>query len=104
MYDKKGGQDEERRYSAFLAVRSNELMRKFRLQKMGLFGSFARGDENEEGDVDSAVAMENPDLFALAGLKAELEEILGRKVDILRFWKNMDEFLRRRVEKEILYV
>ncbi|NSW76530.1 MAG: nucleotidyltransferase domain-containing protein [Candidatus Atribacteria bacterium] len=87
-----------------LAARRNELMRKFRLRKMGLFGSFARGEENAESDVDIAVAMENPDLFALAWLKAELEEILGRKVDILRFRKNMDELLRRRVEKEILYV
>lgn len=87
-----------------LAARRNELMRKFRLRKMGLFGSFARGEENAESDVDIAVEMENPDLFALAGLKAELEEILGRKVDILRFRKNMDELLRRRVEKEILYV
>jgi putative toxin-antitoxin system, toxin component len=42
--------------------------------------------------------------FALAGIKQELEELLGCKVDIVRLRDKMDSFLRERIQKEGIYV
>lgn len=44
------------------------------------------------------------DFFALAGIKQELEELLGCKVDIVRLRDKMDSFLRERIQKEGIYV
>lgn len=88
----------------FLATHKDELVREFRLKKIGLFGSFARGEEGSTSDIDIVVEMDDPDLFTLARLKEYLEEVFGRSVDIVRIRKNMSESLRRRVEREALYV
>lgn len=42
--------------------------------------------------------------FALAGIKQELEELLGCKVDIVRLRDRMDSFLRERIQREGIYV
>ncbi len=50
---------------------------------LGLFGSFARGEETPESDVDLLVDFnETKSLFDLARLKISLQESLGKKVDI----------------------
>lgn len=48
-----------------------------------VFGSFARGEQGEESDVDIIVDLEpGRSLMALAGLAVELEALLGRRVDV----------------------
>uniref|UniRef100_A0A7V4TII7 Nucleotidyltransferase n=1 Tax=Candidatus Caldatribacterium saccharofermentans TaxID=1454753 RepID=A0A7V4TII7_9BACT len=88
----------------FLRAHREELAREFQIRKIGLFGSFARGEGDEESDIDIVVEMENPDLFALARLKERLEEALGKKVDVVRLRKHMNQLLRQRIEDEALYV
>lgn len=54
--------------------------------KAWLFGSFARGDEHEDSDVDLLVEFDRSipiGLFAYARMHRELEEKLGRKVDLV---------------------
>ncbi len=49
-----------------------------------LFGSFARGDAGPVSDVDFLVDMESTrTLLDLVGLQQDLEEILGRRVDVV---------------------
>lgn len=49
-----------------------------------LFGSLARGDANEDSDVDLIVRFEpGRSLFDHGGLIADLEELLGVKVDVV---------------------
>jgi uncharacterized protein len=49
-----------------------------------LFGSFARGDENPDSDVDLLVQFEaSRTLLDHGGLVMDLEELLGFKVDVL---------------------
>ncbi len=88
----------------FLATNKGELFREFRLRRIGLFGSFARGEAGEASDIDIVVEMEEPDLLTLARLKGYLEEVFGRRVDLLRLRENMNPSLRQRVEREALYV
>lgn len=51
-----------------------------------IFGSFARGEEKKNSDVDILVKFEGEKtLFDLVDLKLKLEQILGRKVDVLTY-------------------
>ncbi len=49
-----------------------------------VFGSVARGEDQSDSDVDLLVEMANDrSLLDLVGLEQDLEELLGRDVDIL---------------------
>lgn len=77
---------------------------KYRFTRIGIFGSVAKKDFDEESDIDIVVEQKEPDLFLLGCIKTDLEEELGRKVDIVRFRKGMNSFLKRRIEQEAVYV
>ena len=76
----------------------------FGVQDMALFGSVARNEAGPESDVDILVSLDDGiDLLEFVGLKLELEEILGVKVD-LGTWKNLHPKMRPYVEKDIVHV
>lgn len=77
---------------------------KYGIRRMGVFGSVARGEQHEDSDVDVYIEGELKGLFALAGVKNELEELLGCQVDIIRLRDRMDAFLKKRIQKEGIYV
>jgi len=63
-----------------------------------VFGSVARGDADETSDVDLLVTLEpGTTLLDHAALILELEEVLGRKVDVAS-----DRGLRPRVKERVL--
>lgn len=74
------------------------------IRKMGVFGSVARGEQHEGSDVDVYIEGELQGFFALAGIKNDLEELLGCPVDVVRLRDRMDAFLKRRIQKEGIYV
>jgi len=52
--------------------------------KVGVFGSMARGDANEQSDIDLIVEFsKRKSLLALVALEREISAALGRKVDLL---------------------
>ncbi len=71
--------------------------------KIGIFGSLARNEAQDDSDVDVVVEM-RPDLMKRARLKAELESSFRRKVDVVRYWRGMNTFLKKRIDDEALYV
>ena len=77
---------------------------KYGIQSMGLFGSVARDTMNAQSDLDIVVTLNVPDLFALIGIKQDIEEELGRPVDIVQKRDNMNPFLKKRIEREAIYV
>jgi uncharacterized protein len=51
---------------------------------LGIFGSVARGEEHDDSDVDILVELRRPaGYLTLARIKLRLEELLGRKVDLV---------------------
>ncbi|MEK7535868.1 MAG: nucleotidyltransferase family protein [Patescibacteria group bacterium] len=56
------------------------------VRKAALFGSYARGEETAESDID-ILADFPPDisLFRVGGVQYELQEVLGRKVDLVQY-------------------
>ena len=62
------------------------ILLKYGVTKSDLFGSFARGDYNDQSDVDVLIDLpENMSLFGLAALQSELKENLGRDVDVVTY-------------------
>jgi predicted nucleotidyltransferase len=57
--------------------------------RLGIFGSAARNRITDNSDVDVVVELAKPDLFMLIGIKQDLEELLHRPVDIVRYRQQM---------------
>jgi len=54
--------------------------------RSAIFGSYIRGEENEKSDID--ILVDYPDgksLFDFINTKIELEETLGKKVDLVEY-------------------
>ena len=68
-----------------------------------LFGSYARGEATTESDVDIILVVEGTIGFEFAGIKGELEKVLGKDVDLVtpRQMKNSEEFLKRFLNEAI---
>jgi predicted nucleotidyltransferase len=59
-----------------------EICQRNDIEFCALFGSFARGEANEESDIDLLVRFSKPIGWAFYGIADELERALGRKVDL----------------------
>lgn len=86
-----------------LATQKQLLLQKYGVTRLGIFGSVARDQATSESDVDVIVEMP-PDLFQMVHLRDDLEEILGARVDLIRLHKNLNAFLKRRIDDEAIYV
>jgi uncharacterized protein len=80
-----------------------ELERQYGVTRIGIFGSVARNDATAISDVDIVVEMA-PDMLKRARLKAVLESLFRKDVDVVRYWKGMNRFLKKRIDDEALYV
>ena len=63
----------------YLSEHKQEFENRYEIEKIGLFGSYARGDEREESDIDIFVKMKH-DLLDMVGLKLQIEEDLSKKL------------------------
>jgi predicted nucleotidyltransferase len=77
---------------------------KYEIIRIGVFGSAARDNMNEQSDIDVVVELGKPDLFYLVGIKQDLEEKFQKPVDIVRYRDRMNAFLKKRIDKEAVYV
>ncbi len=67
-----------------LGAHKKELQERYRVKEIGVFGSFVRGEAQEESDVDILVEFETPiGLFRFLELEEYLSHLLGRKVDLV---------------------
>ena len=75
-----------------------DLAARYHIRSLGLFGSYGRGTPSRRSDIDILVSFNGtPSLFAFVRLKRELEQHLGRRVDLV-----MREALRPAIGRRIL--
>ena len=75
---------------------------RYGIERVYLFGSYARGEAKAESDIDLRVDTGKlRGLFALGGLYADLEERLGKKLDLLTTRSLDSRFLERIGKEEI---
>ncbi len=77
---------------------------KYSIIRIGLFGSAARDSTSDQSDIDVVVELEAQDLFDIIGIKLDLEQQLSQQVDVVSYREKMNEFLKRRIDKEAVYV
>jgi hypothetical protein len=82
----------------------SELKRQFHVEQIGVFGSYARGDQKKRSDVDFLVTFDKPvSYFTLGGLYTYLKEIVGTDVDVVPREDLRPEF-REHVLNEVVYL
>jgi predicted nucleotidyltransferase len=68
--------------------------------KAGIFGSYVRGDMKYNSDVDMLVEIKDRiSILDFVGLKLELEEVLGKRVDLVEY-KAIKPILKERILAE----
>ncbi|MFZ1201591.1 MAG: nucleotidyltransferase family protein [Desulfobacterales bacterium] len=77
--------------------------KKYGIKRLGLFGSTARGSATDRSDIDIIVELEKQDFFFMIGIKQDLEEQLGSRVDIISYRPSMNPFLKRKIDQEAVY-
>ena len=80
-----------------------ELQRKYPISRLGIFGSYARGEATESSDIDLAVELDGPMGLNFVAMANEIEELFGTKVDVVPKRAIKPAYLPS-VEKDILYV
>ncbi len=81
-----------------------ELEEKFGLREIGIFGSYVRGDQLQDSDIDILVEIERPMGFIkFIKLENHLSQILGTKVDLVTK-KALKPYIGRRILQEVHYV
>ena len=88
---------------SILSSHKIDLEQRYRLQKVGIFGSVARNSAKDDSDIDIVVEME-PNILLKVQFKEELEQLLGSKVDLIRYWKRMNPYLKACIDREARYV
>ncbi|MGI0494047.1 nucleotidyltransferase family protein [Alkalinema pantanalense CENA528] len=80
------------------------LRERYRITQVGVFGSYARGEQTDRSDVDVLVDYEQaPTLFGVVELRDYLSELIGLRVDVVT--KNgLKARIRDRVLSEVIYL
>ena len=90
-------------FKEILALQKLELMRKYHLKKLGIFGSYVRGDETQTSDLDVMVDFESPIGLDFVTLAEELELLLGVKVDLVSV-NAIKPRMMKSIKEELIYV
>jgi predicted nucleotidyltransferase len=73
--------------------------------KVGIFGSFARGDNKKGSDIDILVEFkEAPSLLTLIKLENDLSDILGVKVDLVTTGALKDKRIKKSINKDLINI
>jgi len=66
-----------------LLRKHRDILLKYKVREIGLFGSFVRGEQEDRSDIDLIVDFEEPSIGNFMGLSSFLENLFGKKVEIL---------------------
>lgn len=89
----------KQQYIDLLTEATPYIRSEFGVKSMRMFGSVARGEDDERSDVDIFVDMP-PKAFKVVGLKQYLQELLGRAVDVVRSHSHLDPFLTNEINRD----
>jgi len=89
---------------ASIQAEKNYLQQQFGVEEIALFGSYARGEENEDSDIDILVSTKTPSYSLLMGLYVYLEKKFHKKVDLTRKGPHVSERFLKNISKDIIYV
>ena len=87
-----------------LSEHKTELKKNFKVKTIGVFGSYVRGEQKRQSDVDVLVEFEEPiGLFEFMDLEIYLSQLLGVKVDLVSK-KALKPHIGEHILKEVITV
>jgi uncharacterized protein len=81
----------------------SELADKYKIKEIGIFGSYARGEQRKTSDLDVLVEFTEPIGWEFVDLKEYLESILGMKVDLVTVGALKPQ-LKDNILQEVVYL
>jgi len=91
---------------AILQEHKAEVVLKYRVSEIGIFGSFVRGEQKKRSDIDILVEFaprDTPGLLKLIEMEIYLEKLLRKKVDVV-IKSGIRRELRKGILKEVVYI
>ena len=92
--------------TAMLKERKDEVVQKYRVSELGIFGSFIRGEQRKRSDIDILVEFDEehiPSLLRLIEMERYLQRLLRKKVDVV-MKSGIRAELKEDILKEVIYV
>ena len=74
------------------------------VQRAWLFGSFARGEQREDSDIDIVVEVEKPTLSLMYELREKLKALFSCNVDLVRFRSTLRPRFKSNILNDVVYV
>ena len=87
---------------AFLRTHKDKLERDFGVTQIALFGSYARGEQGPDSDIDLLIETKTPSFDTFCDLKYFLEDHLKRRID-LGYFKAVRQFIKRNTQENLIY-
>ena len=79
-----------------------ELQKKYPIGRLGVFGSYARGEATEKSDIDIAAEITGPMGLNFVAMADEIEDLFGKKTDVVPLRSIKPQYLQF-VQKDIVY-
>lgn len=80
------------------------LSKQYRIQSLGVFGSFVRGEQKRHSDLDVLVEyLETPSVSEMLVLEDHLSSLLGIKIDLLQL-KMLKPYLGRHIARQVIWL
>ncbi len=88
----------------YLSTHKERFEKLYNVNKIGIFGSYARNEATPSSDIDIVVDLKKSTMFGLVAIKNDIEEYFKTHVDIVQIRDRMNELLKKRIEQETIYV
>jgi predicted nucleotidyltransferase len=82
--------------------KSNE--KQLGITRLGIFGSVARQENNEDSDLDIVVEMEQPTLRKMFQLEETIKQEFGCNVDLVQMRPTLRPLFRKNILRDVIYV
>ena len=89
---------------ALLQSHKSYFLEKYKLERIGVFGSVARNEQTEDSDVEICYEGKAPSLLTLDRMQTELEKLLKCSVDLVRIREQMDIRFKNHILNDVIYV
>jgi len=77
---------------------------RYGILRIGIFGSYARGEQSPQSDIDICIQLEKPSLFKLSTIREDLICIFKKDVDLISLGSRMTDEFYEQLSKDVIYV
>src|SRR4030043_1832191 len=83
-----------------LLRKNSGILKKYKVKRIGLFGSYVRGEQKRQSDIDFLVEFEEPTFDNFMDLAFYFEGLFGKKIELITNG-SLSPYIRPYVEREV---